>query len=111
MKKVIIFDIVFSFVTDEGLLQTQALNRKLALLMEKNGQHISIETQDSNKINQYGDQADLILLTPTFAYAKKEIEQKFPQTPVIAISKKDYGMLNVEKLYNKIVTTFNEYSF
>ncbi|MBE9888454.1 hypothetical protein G8B50_12445 [Enterococcus durans] len=34
-KKVIIFDIVFSFITDQGILQTQVLNRKLELLMKK----------------------------------------------------------------------------
>jgi transcriptional regulator with XRE-family HTH domain/cellobiose-specific phosphotransferase system component IIB len=103
MKRVMIFDIVFSFITDQGLLQTQALNRKLSLLMKDREKNITIETYNSNKVNQYGEQADIILLTPTFGYAKDEIEEKFPKTPVIAISKRDYGMLNVEKLYSKIV--------
>ncbi|MBE9888453.1 hypothetical protein G8B50_12440 [Enterococcus durans] len=66
-----------------------------------------METYDSNKANQHGDEADLILLTPTFGYAKKEIEQKFPTTPVKVISKKDYGMLSVEKLYKEIESVLN----
>jgi transcriptional regulator with XRE-family HTH domain len=103
MKRVMIFDIVFSFITDQGLLQTQALNRKLSLLMKDKGKNITIETYNSNKVNQYGEQADVILLTPTFGYAKDEIEEKFPQTPVITISKRDYGMLEVEKLYSELV--------
>ena len=101
-KKVIIFDIVFSFITDRGILQTQALNRKLELLMQKKGQQVLIETYNSNKVDQHGGEADLILLTPTFGYAKNDIEKKFPTTPVRVISKQDYGMLNVEKLYKEI---------
>ncbi|MDT2986819.1 hypothetical protein ACQUEP_09535 [Enterococcus casseliflavus] len=106
-KKVVIFDIVFSFIADQGLLQTQALSRKLEMLMQKRGQKVVIETYNSNQVNQYGGEADLILLTPTFGYAKNEIEQNFPTTPVIAISKKDYGMLNVEKLYKEIENAFD----
>ncbi|MEI5994346.1 helix-turn-helix domain-containing protein [Candidatus Enterococcus mansonii] len=102
-KKVIIFDVVFSFITDEGLLQTQLLNRKLELLMKKKEKNITIETYNSNKVDLYGEQADIILLTPTFGYAKEEIEKKFPETPVIAISKRDYGILNTEKLYTEIM--------
>ena len=108
LKKVIIFDIVFSFIADQGLLQTQALSRKLEMLMQKRGQKVLIEIYNSNQVNQYGGEADLILLTPTFGYAKNEIEQNFPTTPVIAISKKDYGMLNVEKLYKEIENAFDQ---
>ncbi|MBW9324602.1 helix-turn-helix domain-containing protein [Enterococcus casseliflavus] len=106
-KKVVIFDIVFSFIADQGLLQTQALSRKLEMLMQKRGHKVLIETYNSNQVNQYGGEADLILLTPSFGYAKNEIEQNFPTTPVIAISKKDYGMLNVEKLYKEIENAFD----
>lgn len=101
-KKIIIFDIVFSFITDKGVLQTQMLERKLDNLMKKENKGIIIETYNSNKVDQYGGEADVILLTPTFGYAKEEIEKKFPETLVIAISKKDYGMLNVDVIYDKI---------
>ncbi|CAD5896647.1 conserved hypothetical protein [Carnobacterium maltaromaticum] len=42
-------------------------------------------------------------MVPTFEYAKDELEKKFPGTPILVISKKDYGMLNVEELSNKII--------
>ncbi|MFK4566290.1 hypothetical protein [Enterococcus sp. UD-01] len=102
-KRVMIFDIVFSLITDQGLLPTQELHRKLELLMKKKGQNITIETYNSNKIKQYAEEADLILLTPSFAYAKEEIEENFPKVPVIAISKKEYGLLDSEKLYDEII--------
>ncbi|OTP10200.1 hypothetical protein A5844_001898 [Enterococcus sp. 10A9_DIV0425] len=102
-KKIMIFDIIFSFITNEPILQTQFLHRKLELLMKEKGMNIDIETYSSNKIDQYGGQADLILLTPVFGHAKEEFEKKFPETPVIAISKQDYGLLNMESLYNGII--------
>ncbi|MBO0470138.1 helix-turn-helix domain-containing protein [Enterococcus sp. DIV0242_7C1] len=103
VKTVIIFDMVFSFIADKGLIQTQALNRKLNMLMKQKGKAIVIETYNSNQVDQYGSQADVILLTPTFGYAKEEIAKKFPKISVIGISKKEYGLLDVEKLYEKII--------
>lgn len=102
-KKVIIFDMVFSFITDKGLLQTQQLVRKLNILAQKNNNNFAIETYNSNKVDQYGPKADLLFLTPTFGYAKEEIQNKFPETPVIALSKKEYGLLDAETLYQKIL--------
>lgn len=103
-RKVILFDMVFGFIADKGQLQTQILQRKLQLLAEEKGKSFEIVTYTSNQVDTYGKEANVILLTPTFAYAKGEIEKKFPTTPVFAISKKDYGMLNVERLYEEIIT-------
>ncbi|WP_330893097.1 hypothetical protein [Carnobacterium maltaromaticum] len=64
---------------------------------------MTVKTYSSGKVDQYGAQADVILLVPTFEYAKDELEKKFPGTPILVISKKDYGMLNVEELSNKII--------
>lgn len=103
-KKVIIFDMTFSLISDKGLLQTQMLNRKLELLMQENQQKIDVDTYNSNQVDQYGQLADAILLTPTFAYAKDSLKKKFTGTPVIAISKKDYGVLAAEKIYHQLIT-------
>lgn len=102
-KKVLIFDIVFSLISDEGQIQTQFLTSKLELLLKKSNEHITVKTYSSDKVDQYGAQADVLLLVPTFGYAKDELEKKFPGTPILVISKKDYGMLNVEELSNKII--------
>lgn len=102
-KKVLIFDIVFSLISDEGQIQTQFLTSKLELLLKKSNEHITVKTYSTDKVDQYGAQADVLLLVPTFGYAKDELEKKFPGTPILVISKKDYGMLNVEELSNKII--------
>lgn len=102
-KQVIIFDIVFSFITDSGLMQTQLLQQRLTQLMKKSNKNIQINTYGSTKVDEEGAKANYILLTPAFGYAKEEIQKKFPDTPIKIISKKDYGMLNAQILYEEIV--------
>ncbi|MGL4391078.1 MAG: helix-turn-helix domain-containing protein, partial [Carnobacterium maltaromaticum] len=80
-KKVLIFDIVFSLISDEGQIQTQFLTSKLELLLKKSNENITVKTYSSDKVDQYGAQADVLLLVPTFGYAKDELEKKFPGTP------------------------------
>lgn len=101
--KVLIFDLSGSFMSDKGLLQTQILNSKLQSLMNKNEKNIIVDTYESSQINKYGEQADVILLTPSFSFARKEIEKQFPIIPVIEISKRDYGLLNIENIYQEIL--------
>ncbi|WP_440898057.1 hypothetical protein ACS127_02085 [Amphibacillus sp. Q70] len=67
-----------------------------------------MESYNSNKVDEMADQADLILLTPTLGFAKEEIEKRFPKTPVIAISKKDYGILNADKIVTHILGLLNK---
>lgn len=101
--KVLIFDLSGSFMSDKGLLQTQILNSKLQSLMNKSGKKVIVDTYESSQINKYGEQADVILLTPSFSFAQKDIEKQFPKIPVIEISKRDYGLLNIENIYQEIL--------
>lgn len=103
-KKVIIFDATFSFISDSGLLQTQLLSSKLVLRMKALKKSVDIETYSSDRVNQYAKEADIILLTPTFGYAKQEIESNFPGIPVIVIPKREYGLLNIESLCQEIIS-------
>lgn len=103
-KKVIIFDMVVSFIAASGQLQTQFLQQKLVNLLQEKQKDISVTTHTSNEVATYGPEADLILLTPAFAYAQAEVAKEFPQIPVLTITQKDYGLLNVETLYQEIVT-------
>ncbi|WP_165005216.1 MULTISPECIES: hypothetical protein [unclassified Enterococcus] len=101
-KKVFIFDITFSFIATEGLLQTQYLERKLSKFFEQEQKNITVEVYNSNQVDKKAADADIILLTPSFAYAKEEIEKKFPMIPVILITKKEYGTTDSRSLSHKI---------
>lgn len=101
--KVLIFDLSVNFMSDKGLVHTQILNGKLQSLMNKNKKKIIVDTYDASQINKYGTQADVILLTPSFSFAQKDIEKQFPKIPVIEISKRDYGLLTIENIYQEII--------
>ncbi|OJG88602.1 hypothetical protein RV15_GL001787 [Enterococcus silesiacus] len=96
-KVIMIFSITASFISDAGF-QTQRLAIKMEKIAKEKNEAIAIELYSSNKVAEKGIQADVILLTPEFAYAQEEIQQIFPVKPVKTISQRDYGLLNAEKI-------------
>lgn len=101
-KKILIFDITFSLISTDGTLQTQILERKLTNLFKEKKKDITIEIYNSDQVEQKAKSATIILLTPTFAYAQEEIQKKFQNIPVIAITKEEYGTIDVHSLWGKM---------
>ncbi|MGY3745739.1 hypothetical protein ACWN8P_00655 [Vagococcus salmoninarum] len=95
---IMIFDSPVNFISDEGLMQTMFLANKMNNLLKKANQNIIVKSYSVNLLEKKAADAKLIYLTPICGYSQTDIELKFPQTPVIVISKKDYGILNAEKL-------------
>lgn len=96
-KVIMIFSITASFISDAGF-QTQRLAIKMENIAKERNEAIAIELYSSNKVAEKGGLADVILLTPEFAYAREEIQQMFPEKRVKTISQRDYGLLNAEKI-------------
>lgn len=106
-KKVFVFEITMVLPMEQATPHTQFLVRKLSAMMREKNKNIDVRAYTSALIDKLGGQADVILLAPNFSYAKEEIEGKFSDTPVIPISQKDYGIANVEKIYNNILEKLN----
>ena len=70
--------------------------------MQKKGQQVLIETYNSNKVDQHGGEADLILLTPTFDMPKMISKKKFLQHQSGSFQNKITGCLMLKKLYKEI---------
>lgn len=102
-RTVMIFEIVFSLVAPSGLMHTQVLATKMSNSLKQQHSPLTVKSYSSSLLDEVAGQAAAILLTPTFAYAKKEIEKKFPNIPVIAITKRDFGILNAEKLVAEVL--------
>ncbi|WP_265458934.1 helix-turn-helix domain-containing protein [Enterococcus sp. HY326] len=100
-KQITIFDINVDF-TQDGLMYSQFLATKMQNLSNKSGKNYQVTAHSAATLKAEGPKADLILLMPTYGYAKEKIEEDFPETPVLAISKKDYGLLNAEGLLAEI---------
>ncbi|WP_270285915.1 hypothetical protein [Enterococcus lactis] len=101
-KKIFLFDMTFSLISSDGLLQTQRLERKLTHFFQKEQKNVSVKVYDSSQIDKEAKRADILLLTSLLGYAKDKIESQFPEIPVFVISKEEYGTLDVEKIVSKM---------
>lgn len=106
-KKIFLFDMTFSLISSDGLLQTQRLERKLTHFFQKEQKNVSVKVYDSSQIDKEAKRADILLLTPLLGYAKDKIESQFPEIPIFVISKEEYGTLDVEKIVEKLGTLYN----
>lgn len=102
-KKVIIFDMPLSLISNDGLLQTQLFATKLSNLFKHANKNILVETVNSSKVKNYAESANVLLLAPPFSSTKEKIEAEYPNIPIFSISQKDYGTLNVEDIYKEII--------
>lgn len=93
---VFIFGIT-SMMADYGLY-TSLLVTKMNNLAKSNNLDVSIQAYSVSKIDEKGPEADYILLCPELSYTQGETQNKFPKIPVKVISKKEYGMLDGEKI-------------
>lgn len=100
--RIFIFSITGSFISEAGF-QTQRFATKLDRALKEKGLSATIELFSSNKIAEKADQADVILLTPEFAYIEAELNEQFPNTQIISITSQDYGLLNVGKILKKMI--------
>lgn len=60
------------------------------------------ESYSTMQIKEYGEEVDVILLTPVCKASKVEIEQLFPNKPIIIITTIDYGLSNVYTVYEEL---------
>lgn len=106
-KLAMIFDLTENFIANESLPFTQVFTAKLNQSLRERNLQIYVQNYSSNLIDPLGDQAEIILLTPTLSFMKSEIEKKFIDTPVLSLNKKDYGLLDIEAITEQITTIRN----
>lgn len=80
-KLAMIFDLTENFIANEALPFTQVFTAKLNQCLRERNLQIYVQNYSSNLIDPLGDQAEIILLTPTLSFMKSEIEKKFIDTP------------------------------
>lgn len=106
-KLAMIFDLTENFIANKALPFTQVFTAKLNQCLRERNLQIYVQNYSSNLIDPLGDQAEIILLTPTLSFMKSEIEKKFIDTPVLSLNKKDYGLLDIEAITEQITTIRN----
>lgn len=78
--------------------QTLLLVTKMNQAAKKRKIPVDIQMWSASKVEEKAPLADVILLTPVFAYAKEEILEKFPDKKVRRVDMQAYGLLNGDQV-------------
>ena len=79
-------------------MSTSLLVNRMKVAATNKGIDVQIEAHPIGSIEQYGDNADVILLGPQVRYDLKKVQAEYPEKPVEVINMQDYGMMNGEKV-------------
>jgi len=79
-------------------MSTSLLVNRMNEAAAAKGIELHIEAHPIGSIEQYGDDANVILLGPQVRYDLKKVQAKYPEKPVEVINMQDYGMMNGEKV-------------
>ena len=79
-------------------MSTSLLVNRMNDAAKTKGIEVQIEAHPIGSIEQYGDNADVILLGPQVRYDLKKVQAKYQEKPVEVINMQDYGMMNGEKV-------------
>lgn len=79
-------------------MSTSLLVQKMQAEAKGQGLDVSIAAYPLNKALEHVDTADVLLLGPQIAYAKKDAEAAAGSTPVAVIAMVDYGRMNAKKI-------------
>ena len=77
-----------------GGMSTSLLVNKMRQAAASIGKDYSIDAYGLAEVDQYGPDADVILLGPQVRYALKNIQAKFPNTPISGIDMRVYGTMD-----------------
>ncbi|MBR4444760.1 MAG: PTS sugar transporter subunit IIB [Solobacterium sp.] len=77
-----------------GGMSTSLLVTKMRMAASAIGKDYSIDAYGLTQVDQYGPEADCILLGPQVRYAAKDIQKKFPNTPLEGIDMRVYGTMD-----------------
>ena len=84
--------------------QTVLFVMKMNKAIEKQGLAVTIHMYSASQIDEHGSAADIILLSPELYFQEKMIKEAFSERVVKLISKKAYGLLEVDKLLQELFT-------
>ena len=64
---------------------------------------VTIEAHPVGEVENYGKDADVILLGPQVRFQLSNVKRLFPDRAVEVIDMRDYGMMNGEKVLNHVL--------
>ncbi len=87
---------------DAGM-STSLMVSKMQKAAEQKTEDFTIAAYSLSKIEEYANEADVILLGPQVRYKLASVKAAYPDKPVACIEMVDYGMLNGEKVLDSAI--------
>ena len=75
-------------------MSTSLLVNKMRAEAQKAGEDFEIAAYSLNEVDQYGPQADVILVGPQVRFALAKLKKQFPDKPIDAIDMRSYGLMD-----------------
>lgn len=84
-------------------MSTSMMKMKLEQETKARGMQSTVKAVPISELDDYLDDADVILLGPQVRYIEDDIRKKVTTIPVIVMEMKDYGAMNGKKVLNNIL--------
>lgn len=88
-------------------MSTSLLAEKMKRAAHERNLDVEIWASSVNDIEISAKNADIVLIAPQVKYAKKQIQKKLNQIPVVDISMRDYGMMNGKNVFDEVLNIIN----
>lgn len=88
-------------------MSSNLIAEKLKIVAQKREYEFEIYPLSQNELQECIINPDIILITPQLKYARRKIEKHFAPIPILEISMRDYGMMDGEAIFQKILNTIN----
>lgn len=89
-------------------MSTSYLVRKMEESAKEQGYDVAISAHSVSEAQNYGKDADIILLGPQIRFNKDNVEQQLPGKPVAVIDMKAYGMMDGASVIAEVKKILND---
>lgn len=90
-------------------MSASLLVNKMKKYSEEINYDANINAYPMSEVDEYGKDADIILLGPQVRFNLDKVKEAFPEKPVEVIDMMDYGMMNGEKVIKNIISVLGEW--
>ena len=100
MKKIVLF-------CTGGMSTGIIVNNMRRCVLEK-GLEYEVDAYGATDVDEYGPEADIILVGPQVSYLLDELREKFPDIPVESIDVETYSLMKGEDVLDKCIELLEE---
>lgn len=83
-------------------MSTSVVVKKIRKEAEAQGIDLTIDAHSVNDLETFAPGSDIILIGPQISYRQKELQEKYPEIPVVVMNVRDYGTGNAKNILKQV---------